>query len=138
MKKINVRSTVKFAGIEDGKATLALELTPEQEKSLDIVYEEVDNEGCASTPTKVDKHGALYLKAASRYAVKVYESGKESDSISISDIGKGSEVVATVSIGVSKYRGRAFLVAYLNSVNVLDMVWKKPFNPYEDPGIEII
>ena len=80
----------------------------------------------------------LYLKATSRYAVKVYESGKESDSISLGDIGGGSEVIANVAIGISKYRGRAFLVAYLSSVNVLDMVWKKPFNPYEDSTIETI
>lgn len=138
MKKINVRSTVKYAGIEDGKATLTLALTPEQEKALDLLYEEVDTEGCAATPTKVDKDGVLYLKATSRYAVKVYESGKESDSISLGDIGGGSEVIANVAIGVSKYRGRAFLVAYLSSVNVLDMVWKKPFNPYEDSTIETI
>lgn len=138
MKKINVRSTVKYAGVEDGKATLTLALTSEQEKALDLVYEEVDTEGCTSTPTKVDKDGSLYLKATSRYVVKVYENGKESDSISMSDIGKGSELVANISIGISKYRGRAFLVAYLSSVNVLDMVWKKPFNPFGDSSIETI
>lgn len=130
MKKINVRSKVKYAGIEDGKATLTLSLTPEQESALDHVYEEVDTEGCASTPTKVDKDGKLYFKATSRYAVKVYENGKESDSISFGDIGKGSEVVANVSIGISKYRGRAFLVAYLSAVNIIDMVWKKSLNPF--------
>ena len=138
MKKINVRSKVKYAGIEDGKATLTLELTPEQESALDRVYEEVDTEGCASTPTKVDREGKLYFKAVTRYAVKVYENGKESDSISVGDIGEGSEVVANVSIGISKYRGRAFLVAYLSSVNVIDMVWKKPFNPFDNTDTEII
>lgn len=132
MKKINVRSKVKYAGIEDGKATLTLELTPEQESALDRVYEEVDKEGCASTPTKVDREGKLYFKAMTRYAVKVYENGKESDSISVGDIGEGSEVVANVSIGISKYRGRAFLVAYLSAINIIDMVWKKPFNPFEN------
>lgn len=131
MKKINVRSKVKYAGIEDGKATLTLYLTPEQENALDRVYEEVDTEGCASTPTKVDKDGKLYFKAVTRYAVKVYENEKESDSISVGDIGEGSEVVANVSIGVSKYRGRAFLVAYLSAVNIIDMVWKKPLNPFD-------
>lgn len=138
MKKINVRSKVKYAGIEDGKATLTLSLTPEQENALDRVYEEVDTEGCTSTPTKVDREGKMYFKATSRYAVKVYENGKESDSISVGDIGKGSEVVANVSIGISKYRGRAFLVAYLSSVNVIDMVWKKPFNPFDNTDTEII
>lgn len=132
MKKINVRSKVKFAGVEDGKATLTLALTPEQESTLDRVYEEVDTEGCTSTPTKVDRNGELYFKASSRYTVKVYENGKESDSISFDDIGKESEVVASVSIGVSKYRGRAFLVAYLSAVNIIDMVWKKPFNPFDN------
>lgn len=132
MKKINVRSKVKYAGIEDGKATLTLEINPEQESALDRVYEEVDTEGCASTPTKVDREGKLYFKAVTRYAVKVYENGKESDSISVGDIGEGSEVVANVSIGISKYRGRAFLVAYLSAVNIIDMVWKKPFNPFVD------
>lgn len=132
MKKINVRSKVKYAGIEDGKATLTLEINPEQESALDRVYEEVDTEGCASTPTKVDREGKLYFKAVTRYAVKVYENGKESDSISVGDIGEGSEVVANVSIGISKYRGRAFLVAYLSAVNIIDMVWKKPFNPFGD------
>ena len=62
MKKINVRSKVKYAGIEDGKVTLTLFLTPEQESALDRVYEEVDIEGCASTPTKVDRDGKLYFK----------------------------------------------------------------------------
>lgn len=132
MKKINVRSKVKYAGIEDGKATLTLYLTPEQENAIDHVYEEVDTEGCASTPTKVDRDGNLYFKAATRYAVKVYENGKESDSISVGDIGESSEVVANVSIGISKYRGRAFLVAYLSAINIIDMVWKKPFNPFEN------
>ena len=66
MKKINIRSKVKYAGIEDGKVTLTLFLTPEQESALDHVYEEVDTEGCASTPTKVDKDGKLYFKATSR------------------------------------------------------------------------
>lgn len=132
MKKINVRSKVKYAGIEDGKATLTLSLTPEQESALDHVYEEVDTEGCTSTPTKVDRDGKLYFKAVTRYAVKVYENGKESDSISVGDIGEGSEVVANVSIGISKYRGRAFLVAYLGAINIIDMVWKKPFNPFEN------
>lgn len=131
MKKINVRSKVKYAGIEDGKATLTLYLTPEQENVLDRVYEEVDTEGCASTPTKVDKDGKLYFKAVTRYPVKVYENGKESDSIYFGDIGSESEVVANVSIGISKYRGRAFLVAYLSAVNIIDMVWKKPFNPFD-------
>ena len=131
MKKINVRSKVKYAGIEDGKVTLTLELTPEQESALDHVYEEVDTEGCASTPTKVDRDGKLYFKAATRYSVKVYENGKESDSISVGDIGEGSEVVANVSICISKYRGRAFLVAYLSAINIIDMVWKKPFNPFD-------
>lgn len=131
MKKINVRSKVKYAGIEDGKVTLTLSLTPEQESALDRVYEEVDTEGCASTPTKVDRDGKLYFKAVTRYAVKVYENGKESDSISVGDIGEGSEVVANVSIGISKYRGRAFLVAYLSAINIIDMVWKKPFNPFD-------
>lgn len=134
MKKINVRSKVKYAGIEDGKATLTLSLTPEQESALDHVYEEVDTEGCASTPTKVDRDGNLYFKAVTRYAVKVYENGKQSDSISVGDIGEGSEVVANVSIGISKYRGRAFLVAYLSAINIIDMVWKKPFNPFENSG----
>lgn len=134
MKKINVRSKVKYAGIEDGKATLTLFLTPEQESALDHVYEEVDTEGCASTPTKVDRDGNLYFKAVTRYAVKVYENGKQSDSISVGDIGEGSEVVANVSIGISKYRGRAFLVAYLSAINIIDMVWKKPFNPFENSG----
>nr|DAE45021.1 MAG TPA: hypothetical protein [Caudoviricetes sp.] len=134
MKKINVRSKVKYAGIEDGKVTLTLSLTPEQESALDRVYEEVDTEGCASTPTKVDRDGKLYFKSATRYAVKVYENGKESDSISVGDIGEGSEVVANVSIGISKYRGRAFLVAYLSAINIIDMVWKKPFNPFENAG----
>lgn len=134
MKKINVRSKVKYAGIEDGKATLTLSLTPEQESALDNVYEEVDTEGCASTPTKVDRDGNLYFKAVTRYAVKVYENGKQSDSISVGDIGEGSEVVANVSIGISKYRGRAFLVAYLSAINIIDMVWKKPFNPFENSG----
>lgn len=134
MKKINVRSKVKYAGSEDGKATLTLYLTPEQESALDHVYEEVDTEGCASTPTKVDRDGKLYFKAGTRYSVKVYENGKESDSISVGDIGEGSEVVANVSIGISKYRGRAFLVAYLNAVNIIDMVWKKPFNPFDGSG----
>lgn len=138
MKKINVRSKVKYAGIENGKATLTLYLTPEQENALDRVYEEVDTEGCASTPTKVDRDGKLYFKATSRYAVKVYENGKESDSISVGDLGEGSEVVANVSIGISKYRGRAFLVAYLSSVNVIDMVWKKPFSPFDNTDTEII
>ena len=132
MKKINLRSKVKYAGIEDGKATLTLSLTPEQESALDRVYEEVDTEGCASTPTKVDRDGKLYFKAVTRYAVKVYENGKESDSISVGDIGEGSEVVANVSIGISKYRGRTFLVAYLSAINIIDMVWKKPFNPFEN------
>lgn len=132
MKKINVRSKVKYAGIEDGKVTLTLSLTPEQESALDRVYEEVDTEGCASTPTKVDRDGKLYFKAVTRYAVKVYENEKESDSISVGDIGEGSEVVANVSIGISKYRGRAFLVAYLSAINIIDMVWKKPFNPFEN------
>jgi len=132
MKKINVRSKVKYAGIEDGKVTLTLSLTPEQESALDRVYEEVDTEGCASSPTKVDREGKLYFKAVTRYAVKVYENGKESDSISVGDIGEGSEVVANVSIGISKYRGRAFLVAYLSAINIIDMVWKKPFNPFEN------
>lgn len=132
MKKINVRSKVKYAGIEDGKVTLTLSLTPEQESALDRVYEEVDTDGCASTPTKVDRDGKLYFKAVTRYAVKVYENGKESDSISVGDIGEGSEVVANVSIGISKYRGRAFLVAYLSAINIIDMVWKKPFNPFEN------
>lgn len=132
MKKINVRSKVKYAGIEDGKATLTLSLTPEQESALDHVYEEVDTEGCASTPTKVDRDGNLYFKAVTRYAVKVYENGKQSDSISVGDIGEGSEVVTNVSIGISKYRGRAFLVAYLSAINIIDMVWKKPFNPFEN------
>lgn len=132
MKKINVRSKVKYAGIEDGKATLTLSLTPEQESALDHVYEEVDTEGCASTPTKVDRDGNLYFKAVTRYAVKVYENGKQSDSISVGDIGEGSEVVANVSIGISKYRGRAFIVAYLSAINIIDMVWKKPFNPFEN------
>lgn len=134
MKKINVRSKVKYAGIEDGKATLTLYLTPEQENALDHVYEEVDTEGCASTPTKVDRDGNLYFKAVTRYAVKVYENGKESDSISVGDIGEGSEVVANVSIGISKYRGRAFLVSYLSAINIIDMVWKKPFNPFDSSG----
>lgn len=134
MKKINVRSKVKYAGIEDGKATLTLSLTPEQESALDHVYEEVDTEGCASTPTKVDRDGNLYFKAVTRYAVKVYENGKQSDSISVGDIGEGSEVVANVSIVISKYRGRAFLVAYLSAINIIDMVWKKPFNPFENSG----
>lgn len=132
MKKINVRSKVKYAGIEDGKVTLTLYLTPEQESALDRVYEEVDTEGCASTPTKVDRDGKLYFKGVTRYAVKVYENGKESDSISVGDIGEGSEVVANVSIGISKYRGRSFLVAYLSAINIIDMVWKKPFNPFEN------
>ena len=132
MKKINVRSKVKYAGIEDGKVTLTLSLTPEQESALDRVYEEVDTEGCVSTPTKVDRDSKLYFKAVTRYAVKVYENGKESDSISVGDIGEGSEVVANVSIGISKYRGRAFLVAYLSAINIIDMVWKKPFNPFEN------
>ena len=136
MKKINVRSKVKYAGIEDGKATLTLSLTPEQESALDHVYEEVDTEGCASNPTKVDRDGNLYFKAVTRYAVKVYENGKQSDSISVGDIGEGSEVVANVSIGISKYRGRAFLVAYLSAINIIDMVWKKPFNPFEN-SVEI-
>lgn len=134
MKKINVRSKVKYAGIEDGKATLTLFLTPEQESALDRVYEEVDTEGCASTPTKCDRDGKLYFKAVTRYVVKVYENGKESDSISVGDIGEGSEVVANVSIGISKYRGRAFIVAYLSAINIIDMVWKKPFNPFENSG----
>ncbi len=138
MKKINVRSVVKYAGVEDGKATLTLDLSPEQEKALDLVYEKIDTEGCMGTPTKVDKDGSLYLKASSRYSVRVFENGKESDSVSFDDIGKGSEVVANLSLGVSKYRGRAFLVAYLSSVNVLDMVWKKHYNPYEDPDTETI
>ena len=98
------------------------------------MYEEVDTEGCASTPTKVDRDGKLYFKAVTRYAVKVYENGKESDSISVGDIGEGSEVVANVSIGISKYRGRAFLVAYLSAINIIDMVWKKPFNPFDNLG----
>ena len=138
MKKINVRSVVKYAGVEDGKATMTLALTPEQGKALDLVYEEVDTEGCTITPTKVGKDNDLYLKATSRYAVKVYENGLESDSISIGDIGAGSEVVANVSIGISKYRGRSFLVAYLSSVNVTNMNRKKVSNPYEDPSIETI
>ena len=138
MKKINVRSTVKYIGVEDGKTTLTLALTPDQEKAMDLLYEEVDTEGCTSTPTKVDKDGSRYFKATTRFSIEVYENGEESDSISISDIGAGSKVIANVSIGISKYRGRAFLVAYLNSVNVIDMVWKKTFNPYEDSSIETI
>lgn len=131
MKKIiNVRSKVKYAGIEDGKVTLTLYLTPEQESDLDRVYEEVDTEGCVSTPTKFDREGKLYFKAVTRYSVKIYENGKESDSISFGDIGKESEVEANVSIGISKYKGRAFIVAYLNAVNIIDMVWKKPYNPF--------
>lgn len=132
MKKINVRSKVKYVGIEDGKTTLTLYLTPEQESDLDRVYEEVDTEGCASTPTKVDRDGKLYFKSVTRYAVKVYENGKESDSISVGDIGEGSEVVANVSIRISKYRGGTFLVAYLSAINIIDMVWKKPYNPFEN------
>ena len=138
MKKINVRAKVKYAGVKDGKATLAIALTPDQESALDRVYEEVDTEGCASTPTKIDRHGELYFKAASRYAVKVYENGKESDSISFDDIGQGSEVVASVSIGISKYRGRAFLVAYLSAVNIIEMTWKKPYNPFDNSVAEEI
>ena len=102
------------------------------------MYEEVDTEGCASTPTKIDRHGELYFKASSRYAVKVYENGKESDSISFDDIGQGSEVVASVSIGISKYRGRAFLVAYLSAVNIIEMTWKKPYNPFDNSDAEKI
>ena len=132
MKKINVRSKVKYAGTEDGKATLTLALTPEQESALYRVYEEEDTEACASTPTKMNGNGEMYFKATSRFAVKVYDNGKESDSISFDDIGTESEVVASVSIGVSKYRGRAFLVAYLSAVNIIDMVWKKPFNPFDN------
>ena len=138
MKKINVRAKVKYAGVKDGKATLAIALTPDQESALDRVYEEVDTEGCASTPTKIDRNGELYFKASSRYAVKVYENGKESDSISFDDIGQGSEVVASVSIGISKYRGRAFLVAYLSAVNIIEMTWKKPYNPFDNSVAEEI
>ena len=138
MKKINVRAKVKYAGVKDGKATLAIALTPDQESALDRVYEEVDTEGCASTPTKMDRNGELYFKASSRYTVKVYEDGKESDSISFDDIGQGSEVVASVSIGISKYRGRAFLVAYLSAVNIIEMTWKKPYNPFDNSVAEEI
>lgn len=138
MKRIKVRSKVKYAGTEDGRATLTLHLTPEQGNALDHAYEEVDTEGCVSTPTKVDRDGNLYFKTTSRYSVKIYENGKESDSISFDDIGVDSEVVAYVTIDVRNYRGRSFLVAYLSSVNIIDMVWKKPFNPFDNTDTEVI
>lgn len=138
MSKNNFKITgiVSFCGKsrEDEKNVVILELNETQIDALEKLFEG-DYE---STPLKVTDDDRTVLKCASKYDVPVYDDGYETDEITIADIGKGSKVQLFVGVGEQVYKRKKFLVCYLKSINVKELVEKTTFNPFVDTGIDEI
>ena len=60
----------------------------------------------------------------------------KTDDISIEEIGKGSTVQLFVGVGEQTYKKKRFLVCYLKSINVLDLVEKTAFNPFTSDEVQ--
>jgi hypothetical protein len=133
IKNYKMSGKVIFAGnsVEDGKHVVTLEILPEQ---VDKVKELIgDMFKYDATPLKTNENtGEIYFKASSKFDVPIYEHGKETDELALSDIGKGSEVELFFGLGESSYKRSDFSVAYLKSVNVLKFVPFTKFNPYDN------
>lgn len=128
-----VKGLVRFAGIERGdktKSVLTLKLSDERaaelETGLGIKPEEFDG-----VPIKQsEEDGSIFFKASTIYPVDIYENAEISEDISLGDIGEDSEVEIMVSIKESTYKRKSYQVAYLKSVNILDLKEAEHFNPY--------
>lgn len=135
MAKTNFKITgiVSFAGKsrEDEKNVVIIHLTDEQITALTALFEG-DYE---STPLKVTEDGELVLKTSSKYDVPIYDNGEITEEIGIEEIGKGSAVQLFVGAGEQTYKRKKFLVCYLKSINVLDMVEKTTFNPFTSADV---
>lgn len=142
---LKVKGIVKFAGKQDGKNILSLNITDEQAEKIEVamIDEFKSLSDYESTPIKEDNQDeSKFLKASSKWAVEVYENGKQSidieDALTFDQIGAGSEVVMFFGIKDQTYRKKKYLTAYLKKVNVLELEESVHYNPFEDDDTEEI
>lgn len=138
-KNYKVNGTVHFAGkSNEEKNTISLLLTDERAKELATKLE-LDNLTYDGTPIKETEEGVQLLKTSSKFPVKIYENGEESTDITLTDIGEGSEVSLFIGIDTSYYKPnkKTYQVAYLKSIDVLNLIQSEIFNPFaKDSDVE--
>ena len=137
-KKFKINGTVRFAGIQKDEQGLdekkIVTLTLSDETLAKVIELMGDTFGYDATPVKENKEGITYFKAQTSFDVDVFEKGVPSD-LSLSDIGKDSEVTLFCKLKEVGKR-KKFIVAYLLSVNVLELVPYEKFNAFDDDDIE--
>lgn len=139
----SIRGIVKFCGKNnDGKNTASIIITQEQAdkltKSLKLLGIE---DGISATPIKITDDGEILFKAISKYNVPIFENGieqipEDESSIKIKGIGQDSEVQLSFILKEVPYRRQKYQVAYLQSINVLDLVPFETFNAFADSDVE--
>lgn len=132
-KNYKVTGIVSYSGktTNDEKNTILLKL--DDEKIARIKELIGDAEQYDGIPLKETEDGEILFKLSSKFDVDIYDDGEliEDDEITLSNIGKGSKVTVFFSIGDSTYKRRIFCVAYLKSVNILELIESSKFNPYD-------
>lgn len=138
---------VLFAGINnDGKHVTQLEITDELSKKLvERLQLKGIEDGMDSNPIKIDDEGVISFRSYSKFKVPIFVNSEEQldsdeDATKITDIGQDSVVQISFKLEEIAYppkRPRSHhQVAYLQSINVIDLVPFERYNAFEDSEVE--
>lgn len=141
-KNFKITGEVSYCGksnSDDARVNVLLKIREEQiEKIRSLIGDEDDYDGI---PLKETDAGEIVFKMGSKFDIAIYDNGTlvDDDEITIDTIGKGSVIQCFFSLGEASYKRRKFKVAYLKSINIIDLIESTKFNPFEaDSEIETI
>ena len=136
-KKVKISGKVRFAGYdkESKKAVVTLIVTDTTLEKLEELLG--DTSEYKHTPIKTSKDNETYIKASTSFDFGIVEYSEKAQyyidsDTSLEDIGKDSDVVIAVCIQESTYKKQTSLVAYLQGIEIKDLVPFEKYNPFED------
>lgn len=137
-RKFKINGTVRFSGTQtdkQGNERQVVTLTISDD-SLKKITELIGDPTCySSTPIKESEKGEIYFKSQTQFDIGMYSKGSPDD-FPLDEIGRDSDVTLFCKFKEQKVKRDTVLVAYLLSVNVLNLVPYEPFNAFEDDDIE--
>lgn len=141
-KNFKITGEVSYCGksnSDDARVNVLLKISDEQiEKLRGLIGDEDDYDGI---PLKETDAGDIVFKMGSKFDIALYDNGTlvDEDEMTIDTIGKGSIIQCFFSLGETSFKRKKFKVAYLKSINIIDLIESTKFNPFEeDSEVETI
>ena len=134
-KNFKITGDVSYCGKsnnDDDRIVVMLKVNDTQIERLQSLFGDIDDYD--GIPLKEAENGEILFKMSSKFDVTLYDNGviADEDELTVDDIGKGSRVQCFFGLGDSTYKRRKFKVAYLKSINIIDLVESSKFNPFTD------